>query len=97
MVEIHVKVQDETVWFNAHLYPIKDSTARITSVAIISRNITETRRLKGLLPICAWCGKKIQDEHGHWQPLDVYISTHTDAQVTHSICDRCLDQAESEL
>lgn len=96
-IETNVNIKGETVWFSAHLYPLRDRTNQITSVAIISRNITENKRLKGLLPICAWCGKKIQDEHGNWQPLDLYISTHTDAQVTHSICNRCLEQAESEL
>ena len=96
-IEKEIKIQGETVWFSAHLYPLRDRADQITSVATIARNITETKRLKGLLPLCAWCGKKIQDEHGHWQPLDVYITTHTDAQVTHSICDRCLEQAEAEL
>ena len=97
IVEVDVNVKDEVIWFNAHLYPLKDRAGQINSVAIIARNITEAKRLKGLLPVCAWCGKKIQDEHGHWQPLDVYIATHTEAQVTHSICDRCLVVAESEL
>ena len=96
-VEVDVELNGEILWFNANVYPLRDQADQVNAVAVIARNITETKRLKGLLPICAWCGKKIQDEHGNWQPLDIYIATHTEAQVTHSICEKCLDEAESEL
>ncbi len=76
-------------WFNQHIYPLKDAQGNITAIATVSRNVTETRRLKGILPICAWCGRKVKAEDGEWVPLDVYLTTHTEAQVSHGMCDEC--------
>jgi hypothetical protein len=44
--------------------------------------------LHGLLPICAWC-KKIRGTDGSWVKLESYISQHSDANFTHSICPEC--------
>jgi len=44
--------------------------------------------LHGLLPICASC-KKIRDEKGNWQALESYISGHSEAEFSHSICPTC--------
>jgi tetratricopeptide (TPR) repeat protein len=44
--------------------------------------------LKGLLPICAWC-KKIRDDNGYWTQVESYVSTHSGAEFTHSICPSC--------
>ncbi len=44
--------------------------------------------LRGLLPICARC-KKIRDDQGYWQQIEVYISDHTEADFTHGICPDC--------
>lgn len=56
----------------------------------------EIRTLSGLIPICASC-KKIRDDKGYWQAVEKYVSDHTDAQFSHSICDDCLRQSEPEL
>ncbi len=88
-VETKLIWHDESLWFNDHIYPIKDAAGHITAVATISRNITENKLLKGILPICAWCGTKIKNEQGHWQKLDDYLRTHTAVQITHGICIEC--------
>lgn len=46
------------------------------------------KKLHGLLPICARC-KKIRDDAGYWQELEVYIREHTDAEFSHGICPEC--------
>lgn len=51
----------------------------------------ELRTLSGFLPICARC-KKIRDDRGYWQQLEVYIQRHTDARFTHGYCERCANQ-----
>lgn len=89
--EVELVWRGEPLWFNVHMYPLKDPTGKIRSIATIARNITETKRLKGMLPICAWCGKKILTNDGEWVPLDKYIIEHTSAKVTHSICSDCLN------
>jgi hypothetical protein len=54
-----------------------------------ARQGRELKHLKGLLPICAFC-KKIRDENERWQPLETYISEHSDADFTHSFCPDCV-------
>jgi hypothetical protein len=44
--------------------------------------------LDGLIPICANC-KKIRDDKGYWDQLEIYIQTHSEAQFTHGICPDC--------
>lgn len=56
----------------------------------LERARTEVRRLKGLLPICMHCGN-IRGEDGAWKPFERYVKEHTEAQVSHGLCDHCLD------
>lgn len=44
--------------------------------------------LRGLLPICAYC-KRIRDQENEWQQLEDYITLHSEAQFSHSICPDC--------
>lgn len=46
------------------------------------------RVLSGLLPICAWC-KRVRDEKEEWQPLELYIHEHSEANFTHGLCPTC--------
>ncbi len=48
----------------------------------------ELNVLTGLLPICASC-KKICDDQGRWQPIESYISEHSEAEFSHSMCSVC--------
>jgi len=52
------------------------------------RLLKENNALRGLLPICSGC-KRIRDEQDRWWPLDAYIKSHTDAEITHTICPDC--------
>ncbi len=58
-------------------------------VAELEEALAHVRQLQGLLPICMFC-KKIRDDWDSWQRIESYISEHTDAQFSHSICDDCL-------
>ncbi len=60
-----------------------DRTA--TQTRLLAR---EARVLSGLLPICSFC-KKIRDQSGGWQPLEIYISEHSEALLSHSLCPEC--------
>ncbi len=59
----------------------------------LSRKIEEAvariRTLQGLLPICAWC-KKVRDDQGYWTQLEVYLTEHTEAELSHGICPDCI-------
>ncbi|MCG3211784.1 MAG: hypothetical protein FOGNACKC_05430 [Anaerolineae bacterium] len=48
----------------------------------------EVKALEGILPICSFC-KKIRDDAGNWQPLEEYISLHSEAYFSHTFCPEC--------
>jgi hypothetical protein len=50
--------------------------------------LKKIKALEGLLPICSGC-RRIRDDKGKWWPLDLYISEHTAADITHTICEDC--------
>jgi hypothetical protein len=50
--------------------------------------MAEVKTLSGLLPICSSC-KKIRDDQGYWNQIEVYISGHSTATFSHSICPEC--------
>jgi PAS domain S-box-containing protein len=52
--------------------------------------------LTGLLPICATC-KRIRDDKGYWQQVEAYISQHSEATFTQSVCPACAEQYEREF
>ena len=52
--------------------------------------------LSGLLPICASC-KKIRDDKGYWNLIEVYISDRSEAEFTHGICPECTKKLYPEL
>jgi len=54
------------------------------------------RTLNGLIPICSNC-KRIRDDKGYWNHLEVYLSEHTDATMTHGICDACVQKYYPEI
>jgi len=49
------------------------------------------KTLRGLLPICANC-KKVRDDDGYWTQIETYISQHSEAQFSHSLCQDCMQQ-----
>jgi PAS domain S-box-containing protein len=49
------------------------------------------KTLQGLIPICANC-KKIRDDKGFWNRLEMYIHEHTDAKFSHGICPECMEK-----
>nr|WP_319392259.1 response regulator [uncultured Desulfobacter sp.] len=48
----------------------------------------ELKILKGIVPICSHC-KKIRDEKGNWNQMEVYIGKHSNAEFSHGICKEC--------
>ncbi|MDQ7010493.1 MAG: hypothetical protein Q9M29_01605 [Mariprofundaceae bacterium] len=62
----------------------------------LARASEEIRMLEGLLPVCACC-KKIRDDAGLWHQVDTYIQQHTTAEVTHSLCSECSENATAGM
>ena len=62
----------------------------------VSRTARQTRELakrvnllEGILPMCNLC-KKIRDEHGNWQPVEIYVSNRSEALFSQSLCPDCM-------
>lgn len=58
--------------------------------------LNEIKTLRGIIPICAGC-KKIRDDKGYWNQVEVYVSEHTDAEFTHGMCPECIEKTLAEL
>ena len=54
----------------------------------LKRAEEETKILRGLLPISWYC-KKIRNDAGYWERMEVFISINSQAQFSHAICPEC--------
>ena len=67
---------------------------RSTQISLEKKNIdlqnalNEVKQLRGFLPICTTC-KNIRDDQGYWESIETYISNHSDAVCTDSLCPVC--------
>ena len=62
----------------------------------LNEALAKVKTLSGLLPICAWC-KKIRDDSGEWEQMEVYIRDRSEANFSHSICPECTKQLYPEI
>lgn len=57
----------------------------------LQRAMHEIQVLRGLIKICSYC-KKIKNDQGTWQQIEMYIREHTEAEFSHGICADCIDR-----
>jgi CheY-like chemotaxis protein len=50
--------------------------------------LDEVKQLSGFIPICSYC-KKVRDDTDYWHQVEAYVSQHTDAKFSHSVCPEC--------
>ena len=58
--------------------------------------LANVRTLSGLIPICAHC-KKIRDDKGYWNQLELYIQQNSDALFSHGLCPDCVQKLYPEF
>ncbi|KAF0143307.1 MAG: methylase of chemotaxis methyl-accepting protein [Nitrospirae bacterium] len=85
------------------LLAIEDITERKKSeeereklILELKEALAKVKQLSGLLPICASC-KKIRDDKGYWNQIEVYIKKHSEAEFTHGLCPECAKKSLDEL
>ena len=66
------------------------------TVADLRRALENVNTLSGLLPICGSC-KRIRDDDGYWSQVEDYISAHSSAEFSHSLCPECLAKLRDEI
>jgi DNA-binding NarL/FixJ family response regulator len=59
--------------------------------ADLQQALAEVKTLTGLLPICCGC-KKIRDDTGYWEQVEVYVMKRTEAKFSHGYCPTCLEK-----
>jgi sigma-B regulation protein RsbU (phosphoserine phosphatase) len=65
-------------------------------IAELEAALSATTRLRGPLPICAYC-RKVRDGEDRWHPLENYVSAHTEVQFNHGVCPDCFARAKEDL
>jgi len=103
--------------FSAEIIPINNQEFVLSSISDITERkraeaereklirelqeaLSKVKTLSGFIPICASC-KKIRDDKGNWEQVEVYIRDHSEAEISHGICPDCMkklypDYAEEE-
>ena len=67
----------------------KDTEEKQKSLILeLQKALAEVKTLSGMLPICANC-KKVRDDKGYWNQIESYLSEHSEAKFSHSICPEC--------
>jgi PAS domain S-box-containing protein len=67
------------------------SARDITERKRMEAALKEVQTLRGLIPICAKC-KKIRDDKGFWQKVEIYLEKNSQARFTHGLCKDCMKE-----
>jgi len=57
----------------------------------LESTLLRVKQLQGLVPICPYC-KKVRDDQNYWQQIEKYVTEHSAAQFSHSICPGCYER-----
>lgn len=60
-------------------------------IQALEEAVSHIKRLQGILPICMHC-HKIRTDQESWKRIEEYLTEHSDAQFSHSLCPDCLDK-----
>jgi len=57
----------------------------------LQRALAEVKTLRGIIPICMIC-KRIRNDKGYWEQVEVYIHRHSEANFSHGVCPECMKE-----
>jgi PAS domain-containing protein len=75
---------------------IRAETAKVELIDDLQEALDKVNLLTGMLPICASC-KKIRDDKGYWNQIEIYIRDHSEAEFSHGICPDCAKKLYPEF
>lgn len=58
--------------------------------------LSHVKTLQGILPICCFC-HSIRTDKESWERIEKYITEHSEAKFSHSICPECMEQHYPEI
>ncbi len=65
-------------------------------IARLRESLAEIKTLRGIVPVCCIC-KKVRDDEGYWEQVDIYLSKHSSAEISHGVCPECVKEHYPEL
>ena len=66
-------------------------TALANRIKELQDALAHVKTLQGILPICMHC-HKIHSDQESWERIEKYITEHSEAQFSHSLCPECLEK-----
>jgi PAS domain S-box-containing protein len=75
---------------------VKAEEERERLIDELQEALAKIKTLRGLIPICASC-KKIRDDQGFWQQVEVYVRDHSEAEFSHGLCPDCAIRLYPEI
>ncbi|HHS14519.1 MAG TPA: response regulator transcription factor, partial [bacterium] len=76
-VEVGMRILDLQDRLESRVRKLKDALSKV-------------RQLQGLVPICSYC-HRVRNDTNYWEKVEQYITEHTDARVSHSVCPDCYE------
>jgi DNA-binding response OmpR family regulator len=70
---------------------LESNAALLASNQQLGEALSQVKALRGLLPICCYC-KRVRNDGEYWSQIEEYLSTHSDLQLSHGICDHCFQE-----
>jgi PAS domain S-box-containing protein len=104
---LDVEVSSSAIIENGKIIGSRDIVRNITErkkaekekealISELQNALNEITTLKGFLPFCSFC-KKIRNDKGYWEQVDIYIRDHSEADISHSICPECAKKHYAEF
>jgi methyl-accepting chemotaxis protein len=84
------RTQDSLQQANANLeLRVIQRTQELTaSNEELKQALDNVKKLRRLLPLCAWC-KKMRNDNGYWTELERYVEKEAGVKFSHGICPDC--------
>lgn len=60
-------------------------------IAELEQERRNVRELQSLLPVCMHC-HAVRNDASQWERIDQYLARNGEAQVSHGVCDACLEK-----
>jgi response regulator RpfG family c-di-GMP phosphodiesterase len=92
-----IKVEVVLARLNTHLTLRKLQKELANKNLELQETLATIKTLSGLVPICAWCGKRIRNEREEWVSVVSYIQAHSEVEFTHGLCPDCSEGVQAEM
>jgi preprotein translocase subunit YajC len=78
------------------IFSIKRWRETLQKTRELQNALDEIKVLQGIIPICAYC-KKIRNDEGVWNQIELYIHSHANAEFSHGACPECYEKQMRDL